>query len=281
MSLTFVEDAADYYLYSGNPIGTYPFTFACRVRTTASSNNRIPLGVKHISTTGLYCFIRIDGSTNTVSFVYRSGFLTCTTTNTVTDGQWATVVVVALSATDRRIYANADEANFGQSTSSFGDIGGANQAYIGVGGDGGSLSQPFNGDIADVVFYANYAWTASDRAAFHAGLSPLLIAPHACTCYVPGWRSDSTLYSVIGSASFASNGSPSTSTHLGISYPNSPKIRIGTTAEETNLGVILSSELYAGTLYGNFIRSGLEGSEGSGDFRFISNNIYGGNIRIY
>lgn len=164
------------------PVTAAPLTMACHYRITASHNGTL-MSIVDASVGDHLFALRNDTDPSAILAQARAGdSAIATTTNTVANGVWAHAAAIFYSATLRRSFLNADDANNGENTDS---VTPAGIDSIGVGAlVDVSPGFYFGGDIEDPAVW-NVALLPGELQELRFGKSPKLVRPQNLVWHLP------------------------------------------------------------------------------------------------
>jgi hypothetical protein len=110
------------------------------------------------------------------------GASSATSTTTITDTAWHTVFGYFTDGTNRGVYLDNGGLGTGATSKVPGTL---TKAVVGAQDSGGTITANSGHELADVAMWHTATITADERAALHAGVSPLLIRPTDLFFYCP------------------------------------------------------------------------------------------------
>lgn len=137
-----------YGTQSSSAIQAYPFSVAIRFRVSSLASV-YPWGWGKTTDGGSYHVLNVNAD-GTLSYLANGN--TATTTNVATAGPWQHALVIATSATDRRVVLNGDWANSGTNTTSSTPAG-LNTATIAALIRTGAAEALFAGDLSEYTVW--------------------------------------------------------------------------------------------------------------------------------
>ena len=189
MALDF-NGTTQHLLRASTPITAVPFTLAGRYRYDTAivegAEHTILSIADHDAQQEFTLEIGRNGGVDYTITMLNSGgtvdFALSTTPPVI--NTWETAIGVYTANNSRTVYRNNASSGTGTATIT---PSGLSHVYIGATSSSSSIIKPFNGALADLAMW-NVALDASERAAYNAGVSPLLIRRSSLQLYVPGIR---------------------------------------------------------------------------------------------
>jgi hypothetical protein len=178
-SLSF--DGTGDYARGTPPFTTMPLTMACFVRVTSLASNSTIMGTYNSGISRRRSMDLGTGGAVSATSGGAEGIVDATSSDGLTAGTWGTAAVIFGSTTSRLAYM--DGGNEGTDTATSTSVTAADRLSMGR-TDSASSSRPYTGQIAGCAVWSA-ALSAEEVAAFHKGISPRKIAPHALEWFAP------------------------------------------------------------------------------------------------
>ncbi len=160
------DGTASHITRDAQAISAYPFTLACRFRTSATGGNMVDFADK--SESNVYYYIGISGDGKVDIVVRNTGLVFASSTASFNDGEWHTAVGIFTSATERELFV--DNASVATSTTSVTFAAGVDRMNVGRSGRV-TPTDYFNGGLTDVMV-DDATWSSSQRTEYENGLVP-------------------------------------------------------------------------------------------------------------